>query len=390
MFVPSFPNQNVVGCKWVFIIKKHHDESIDRYKARLVAKGFHQQEGINYKETFSPVAKPQLPGFSDPSFPNHVYKLKKSLYGLQQAPRAWFAKLFQVLHSFGFQQSFSDASLFVLKAPTLVIILVYVDDILVMIPNVTLCQHYIKKMSTVFPVKDLGHLHYFFGLEVHRSSKDIFLHQGKYLLALLQKTKMDGTKPCSTPLSTTKLDHTGAPLSNLTEYRSIVEALQYLTWTRLDISFAVNQACQFMHAPQDSHLQAAKRILRFLKGTLTHALCILLHIRMPIRQGAHLTGGPPVAIILHLWCDDISAISLASNPIFHARTKHVEIDYHYIRELFLAQLIKIQYVCSQDQLADIHTKSLSRKRFLYLQSKLSLGPFDASKFSLKECKETKD
>ncbi|KAB2608862.1 hypothetical protein D8674_012030 [Pyrus ussuriensis x Pyrus communis] len=87
-----------------------------------------------------------------------------------------------------------------------------------------------------------------------------------------------------------------------------------------------------------------------------------------------------------LWCDNLSAISLASNPVFHARTKHIELDYHYIRELVLANLLKVQYVCSQDQLADIHTKSLSKSRFLYLQSKLSLGPFDASKFSLRGCK----
>ncbi|KAI5336671.1 hypothetical protein L3X38_015939 [Prunus dulcis] len=101
----------------------------------------------------------QPPGFSDPNFPNHVCQLKKSLYGLRQAPRAWFDKLFQALKSLGFTQSSSDASLFVLKVPVLVIVLVYVDDILVSGPDLSVCNLFIKKLSSLFPVKDLGPLH---------------------------------------------------------------------------------------------------------------------------------------------------------------------------------------------------------------------------------------
>ena len=164
----------------------------------------------------------QPPGFVAPTSPSHVCKLTKSLYGLKQAPRAWFDKLFQALHSLGFQQSSSDASLFVLNGPHLVIVLVYVDDILVTGPNSHLCQQFIKQLSSWFPVKDLGPLHYFLGLEVHRSSQGIFLHQTKYLIDLLKKTNMEGAKPCCTPLSSKKLDHSGPLLSNPTEYHSIV------------------------------------------------------------------------------------------------------------------------------------------------------------------------
>ena len=189
----------------------------------------------------------QPPGFIDSNLPSHVCKLHKSLYGLKQAPRAWFDKLFQALKSFGFTQSCSDASLFVIKDLVLVIVLVYVDDILVSGPDPSVCTRFIQKLGSLFPVKDLGPLHYFLGLEVQRSSKGLFLHQTKYLLDLLQKTKMEGAKPCCTPLATTKLDHSGIPLSNPTDYRSLVGVLQYLTWTRPDISFAI-QSSMPIHA----------------------------------------------------------------------------------------------------------------------------------------------
>ncbi|KAM1069966.1 hypothetical protein ACFX15_001756 [Malus domestica] len=483
--VPPSSSYNVVGCKWVFRIKKNPDGTVERFKARLVAKGYHQQEGIDFQETFSPVAKPvtiriilslavqfnwflnqldisnaflhgdlkedvymqQPPGFSDPNLPHHVCKLRKSLYGLKQAPRAWFDKLFQALLRLGFQQSSSDASLFVLPGPTPVMVLVYVDDILVTGPDSSLCTLFIQNLSAIFPVKDLGPLHYFLGLEIQRSSTGLFLHQTKYLLDLLGKTNMTGAKPCCTPLGSTKLDHSGPFLSNPTEYRSFVGGLQYLTWTRPDISFAVNQICQFMHAPRDQHMQAAKRILRYLKGTVSEGLwfrkgathlttfsdadwagCLFdrrstsgyniflgsnlislsakkqatvarssteAEYRSLAHTAAELTWickifrdlGFPLSQTPTLWCDNISAISLASNPVFHARTKHVEIDYHYIRELVLANLIKVHFVCSQDQLADIHTKSLSKSRFTALKSKLPLGSSPAPKLSLRGCIE---
>ncbi|KAM2731468.1 hypothetical protein EV2_035124 [Malus domestica] len=481
--VPSHHSQNLVGCKWVFRIKKKPDGTVDRYKARLVAKGFHQQEGIDFQETFSPVAKPvtirilltlavqynwflnqldisnaflhgdlkedvymqQPPGFVDPLHPTSVCKLRKSLYGLKQAPRAWFDKLFQALHSLGFTQSSSDASLFVLNGPQLVIVLVYVDDILVTGPYPHLCQHFIQQLGAQFPVKDLGPLHYFLGLEVHRSSQGIFLHQTKYLLDLLKKTNMEGAKPCCTPIGSKKLDHSGPLLSNPTEYRSIVGGLQYLTWTRPDLAFAVNQICQFMHAPREQHLQAAKRVLRFLKGSISHGVwftkgpvhlsaysdadwagctidrrsttgyCVFLgsnliswsakkqstvarssteaEYRSLAHTAAEITWVCKILKDLHyplstfptLWCDNISAISLASNPVFHARTKHVEIDYHYIRELVLAQLLKVKFICSEDQLADLHTKSLSKTRFNYLCSKLPIGLISDPPSRLRGC-----
>ena len=306
--VPPNLSQNLVWCKWVFRIKREPDGSVDRYNVRLVAKGYNQQKGIDYSDTFCPMAKPvtirilltlvvqsnwflhqldvsnaflhgilkenvfmtEPSGFIDQDHPNHVCHIKKSLYGLKQAPQAWLEKLQSALIYMGFQAFQSDHSLFVIHKPVLVLVLVYVDDILVTGPSSTASSAVISQLSVQFHVKDLGDLHYFLGLEVQMSSARIFIHQSKYVLDLLKRTKMDGAKPCVTPLGSAKLDHTGALLKDHAEYRTIVGALQYLTWTRPDLSFPIDLICQFMHSPRDQHLQAVKWILRYLKGSFGH------------------------------------------------------------------------------------------------------------------------
>jgi hypothetical protein len=168
--VPSHPSQNIIGCKWVFRVKRHADGSVERHKARLVAKGFHQQSGVDYDETYNPVIKPttvrtvlslaissgwslrqidiqnaflhgnlseevfmsQPPGYQHPLYPNHVCKLQKAIYGLKQAPRAWFSRLSTKLLELGFHGSRSNSSLFIYKTKSLTIyILIYVDDIII-------------------------------------------------------------------------------------------------------------------------------------------------------------------------------------------------------------------------------------------------------------------
>ena len=132
---------------------------------------------------------------------------------------------------------------------------------------------FIQRLGTHFAMKDLGDLHFFLGIEAKRTSTALVLTQTKYTLDLLTRTHMQDSKPCPTPGS--KLSaYDGAPLSDATEYRSIVVALQYLTLTRPDICYAVNQVCQFMHALTTVHPQAVKRILRYLKGSLGLGLTI--------------------------------------------------------------------------------------------------------------------
>ncbi|BBG92487.1 transposable element gene, partial [Prunus dulcis] len=249
-------------------------------------------------------------------------------------------------------------------------------------------------LSAKFSMKNLGPLHYFWVFRFSALPDTMFLSQQKYICDLFIRFSMLDCKPCSTPSSSQKLDNTsGEPLSDPTAYRSLVGALQYLTWTRPEIAFSVNQVCQHMHAPRTPHLSAVKRILRYLKGTPAHGLLLRKgNLNLTAYSDADWAGCPidrrsttgyciffgqnlvswsskkqasvarssteseyrslahtaseifwicSLLKEIHFYldkhplilCDNTSAIALASNPIFHARTKHIEIDYHYICDL---------------------------------------------------------
>lgn len=471
--VPASPSQNTVGCKWVFRVKHNPDGTVERHKARLVAKGFHQQQGIDYEETFSPVIKPatirvvlclavsrgwplrqldvknaflhgflkqdvymtQPPGFIDPSRPSHVCKLTKALYGLKQAPRAWFHRMTSFLLSVGFVQSLADPSLFIFRhGEHTIYFLLYVDDIVVTGSDTRLLQGFIDALSHGFDIKDLGPLHYFLGLQVSSHNDGLHIGQLKYAHDLLVKHDMLLSKPIKTPMSAKAIltATEGDSLANPTEFRAIVGSLQYLTITRPDIAFAVNSISQFMSQPRTPHLIAAKRILRYLKGTLDHGLFFSRQ-----HQPAHLaaysdadwagcpdsrrsTSGylcylgtnliswcskkqPTIArssaeseyrslshasaettwlayllyelgariqfpILLH--CDNLSATYMASNPVFHARTKHIELDYHFVREKVAFGSHRVCFIPSIDQPADLLTKPLHKHRHTLLSHKL--------------------
>lgn len=302
-----------IGCKWVFRIKRKPDGTIDKYKARLVAKGFHQQYGKDYFDTFSPVTKPvtirtvlsialsnnwplrqldvnnaflqgtlheevymvQPPGYTHPQFPNHLCKLKKSIYGLKQAPRAWYTELTNFLTHCGFKKSLADPSLFIYNTNHIIsYFLVYVDDIVLTGNNSSFLSQFISALSNKFSLKDLGMLHHFLGVEVIPTPSGLFLSQHRHIQDVLTQFHMDGAKEVSTPLSTSEplsaIDST--PTIDATPYRKLVGSLQYLAFTRPDISYAINKLSQFMHAPRQSHWQALKRLLRYLKGTIHYGL----------------------------------------------------------------------------------------------------------------------
>jgi hypothetical protein len=186
--------------------------------------------------------------FEDPAHPDHVCLLKKSLYGLKQAPRAWYSRMASFLLSIWFTKAKSDTSLFVFRRGTdTAYLLLYVDDIVLTASSPDLLRRIISALQREFAMKDLGALHHFLGMQVERRCDGFLLSQRQYMVDILSRAGMSECKPCSTPVDTNlKVAATeGAPMSAsaATDFRSLAGALQYLTFTRPDIAYAVQQVC---------------------------------------------------------------------------------------------------------------------------------------------------
>lgn len=187
----------------------------------------------------------QPPGFVDPTKPDHVCLLRRSLYGLKQAPRAWNYRFASFAKKIGFTQSVSDPSLFIYcKGTQLAYLLLYVDDIGLTASSKELLQSIIASLHKEFEMSDSGELHYFLGISIKRNASGLMLQQQNYVADILHRANMTNCNPCSTPVDTkAKLPLDGAPVSDPTLYRSLDIAFQYLTFTRPDISYAVQKVC---------------------------------------------------------------------------------------------------------------------------------------------------
>lgn len=205
-------------------------------------------------------------------------KLKKSLYGLKQASRQWNHKFTTALLDNGFQQSLHDYSLFTkCKGNSFVVLLVYVDDVLITGNNKTAIDDEKFYLNSKFKIKDLGKLRFFLGMEISRSIRGIILNQRKYALEILSEASLTGTRPIDTPyeqhckLTSIKLDKISGDnqqdflLSDTFCYQRLVGRLIYLCMTRPDISYSVQILSQHMHSPKKSHMDAAIRVLRYIK-----------------------------------------------------------------------------------------------------------------------------
>ncbi|GAA0139636.1 transmembrane signal receptor [Lithospermum erythrorhizon] len=313
--------------------------------------------------------------------------------------------------------------------------LVYVDDILVTGNQSFVVTTFIAALSARFVTRDLGDLSFFLGIEaIKQSDESLLISQRQHMVDLLTKANMLNSKPVRTDMSTTSAELPSCDASpDPTLYRQLVGSLQYLTLTRPDLSFAVNKVCQHMHDPQASHFLLVKHILRYVKGTLDMGLLIAPSRDIDIQAfsdadwaGSAIdrcsTGGYTVYLgpnliswqskkqrtvarsstefeykaladcsaelswlvsllrELHLspskppilWCDNLGATYLSANPVFHAHTKHIEIDFHFVLEKVARKELQIQFISTKDQIVDVLTKPLATSRFIFFRDKLRL------------------
>ena len=440
---------SIIGTKWVFRNKLDEHGNVIRNKARLVAKGYNQEEGIDFDETFAPVARleairlllayacfikfklfqmdvkcaflngyiseevyvEQPPGFENHAFPNHVFRLNKALYGLKQAPRAWYERLSKFLLNNGFSRGNVDTTLFIKRNQNdMLIIQIYVDDIIFGSTNESLCQDFAKLMQGEFEMSMMGELTFFLGLQIKQSKEGISITQSKYTKELLKRFGMENCKPIGTPMSpSSKLDKDDeGKCVDLKYYRGMIGSLLYLTASRPDIMFSVCLCARYQSNPKESHLNAVKRILRYLNGTQTIGLwyskdsqinllgysdadfagckldrkstsgtCQFLGVNLiswfskkqnsvalSTAEAEYIAVGSCCAQILWIKqqledfgiklnetpikCDNTSAINLSKNPIQHSRSKHIEIRHHFIREHVQNKNIILEYVCTEN------------------------------------------
>jgi hypothetical protein len=307
------PGCKPIGTKWVWKNKEGEKGEVVRNKSRLVAQGFSQKEGIDYDETFAPVARleairilldfsvakgfklhqmdvksaflngvlekevyvRQPPRFESENYPHQVYKLRKALYGLKQAPRAWYGRLRGFLFERGFEMGKVDQTLFLLRqGRDILIVQVYVDDIVFGGSSNSLVARFAEDMSREFEMSMLGELQFFLGLQIKQSKEGTFVHQAKYTKDIVRKFKMEDSKAMATPMSTTTTldaNEEGEHMDHK-EYRSMIGSLLYLTATRPDIQFSVRLCAHFQVSPRTSHQQMVKRIFKYLRHTLDFGL----------------------------------------------------------------------------------------------------------------------
>ncbi|GJY12893.1 ribonuclease H-like domain-containing protein [Tanacetum coccineum] len=420
----------MVRSMWLFKHKFHADGTLSRYKARLIANGSSQQLGVDFDETFSPVVKPA-------TIRTVLSLARRSLYGLKQAPRAWFQRFASYATRAGFYHSHCDSSLFICRQGSQVAyLLIYVDDIILTASSPALLQQIIASLHKEFDMTDLGALNYFLGIFADRFSTGLFLSQRKYALQLLERAHMVNCNPSRTLVDTeSKLGPEGVPIQDLTLYRSLAGGLQYLTFTHPDLSYAVQQVCLYMHDPKEPHFAALKRILRYVRGTMdfglqlyasattslvgytdadwagcpstrmsTSGYCVFLgdnllswsakrqHTLSRSSAEAEYRGvanvvaetawlrnllrelHSPLSTATLVYCDNVNAVYMSANPVQHQRTKHIEIDIHFVRDMVTVGEVRVLHVPSRYQYVDIFTKGLPSTLFEEFRSSLSVHP----------------
>ena len=464
-----------IGVKWIFKTKLNENGEIDKHKARLVAKGYAQKYGVDYNEVFAPVARldtirlvlalaaqrgwtvyqldvksaflhgvlneevfvEQPCGYEIKDNEHKVYKLKKALYGLKQAPRAWYSRIESYFLKEGFEKCTHEHTLFVKTSAggKILIVSLYVDDLIFTGNDESMYVEFKKSMMVEFDMTDLGKMRYFLGVEVMQKSDGIFISQKKYVMEVLERFGMDKSNSVLNPMvpgEKLQKDQDGMKIDS-TYYKQIVGSLMYLTATRPDVMFAVSLISRYMEHPTKLHLQAATKILRYLRGTADYGVfykkggneelvaytdsdyagdlddrkstsgyvfllssaaiswlskkqpvvslstteaefiaastcaCQAVWLRKILEKLGHTQNSSTT-----VYCDSNSAIKLAKNPVMHGRSKHIDVRFHFLRELVKDETIELVHCNTQEQVADVMTKPLKLDAFVKLRNLLGV------------------
>ncbi|GJR93366.1 retrovirus-related pol polyprotein from transposon TNT 1-94 [Tanacetum coccineum] len=432
----------VITLKWIYKVKLDELGGILKNKARLVTRGYRQEKEIDFEESFAPVARleairiflvfaihmnmvvyqidvkttflngnlreevyvSQPDGFVDPDNPNHVYKLKKALYG---------------------------------ECKELLLVQIYVDDIICDASTPELCNLFAKIMCSKIKMSVMGKISFFLGLQISQSPRGIFINQSKYSFESLKKYDFDTCDPVDTPMvEKSKLDEDKEGKAvDPSHYRGMIGTLLYLTASRPDLQFAICMCARYQARPTEKHLHAVKRIFRYLRGTVNRGLWYPKDSSITLTAFAdadhagcqdtrHSTSGSmqflgdrlvswsskrqkSAAISsteaeyiamsgccaqilwmrsqltdyglgfnkIPMYCDNKSAIALCCNNVQHSRSKHIDIRFHFIKEQVENGVIELYFVNTEYQLADIFTKPLARERIEFLINKLGMRSF---------------
>jgi len=495
--VPRPTNEKIIKCRTVLRNKYDIDGNISRRKARVVAKGYAQRPGIDFFETYAPVARigsfrllmalaakydlkvsqldvetAYLNGKIDTKIymekpellreilqkiavresdsrtlrqarsmirklegSDTVCRLNKAIYGLRQSSRRWYVELDKTLRSAGLTPTQADTCIFIDPGKQMTFVLIYVDDILIVSNDQSREKKIKEKLTQSFKIKDLGEARYCLGFEIQRKGNSIYLSQRSYVQEILNRFGMQDCKPVSTPLAPgVKLikDSEAMINENTFPFKELLGSLMYAALgTRPDIAHALSMLGQFSSCYSRDHWVAAKRVLRYLRGTMDYRLvyrrdnlplkgfvdadwgnCILdrrsytgsvfilsgaaitwqsrkqrtvalssteaeyMGITDAAKEALHLIG-----FLKELECNDLTHVTiyndnqgakmLANNSVFHSRSKHIDIRYHFIREVLRDHTVELTYIPSERMIADVLTKALSGPR--HLKCTLGLG-----------------
>ena len=466
--------RTAVGGKWVFQVKPGPNGE-EKFKARYVAKGYSQVKDIDYKETFAPTARmstlrtllnvsvhenlmvhqmdvktaylnapidyeifvEQPEGFEEKDcVGNTLYcKLNKSLYGLKQSGRMWNSVIHNFFISENFQQSQADHCLYMKHdGPNTTLVLIWVDDLIIASSNMSSLLSCKQALCEKFKMTDLGSLNWFLGMSFVSKEGSIEMNQTRYIEKVLDRFNMSDCQPKNIPCDPSMMNTSSVEsneLADATVYREIVGSLIYvMTGTRPDLCYIVTKLSQYMSKPTKAQLNAAKYVLKYLKGTMHYALkfsrsdgplqlvgfcdsdwgssedrksitgyCFQLDKTAPLiswkskkQQTVALSSceaeymSLTYAIqeakflrqllsdilgvkenIVELGVDNQGAISLAKNPVHHQRSKHIDIRYHFIRDEIQNGNVNLFYVPTKENTADIFTKPVSHKRLEFFR-----------------------